>query len=301
MLTYPIGFIAPKDGDNAFKLSINTALGTGTTLALPLPSGETYDFWWNPGDGSPDLHVTAYNDADATYDYGVAFSGQVSIGTQSGDKCGGWSFNNGGDKLKVTSIDQWGQVDFDYLVNGFYGCSNMSMLPISGNIPGTSSIVDLSSLFRDTAITRLYAGVFDLLSEVVQMQFICANSSLTTIDIDVFRYNTKVTNFNNSFQYTSLSSLPENVFFYNKLVTTYVSTFIFVPNIALPSVMFDLSALSIVTSFSFFMFTNSGLNSNTGTIQDIWNYALSATSTSTFEKQTALTNYASIPNSWKGL
>jgi hypothetical protein len=110
---------------NPLIMTINTDLGAGTTFTLPLPSGQTYDFWWNPGDGSPDLHVIAYNDANKIYDYGTSFNGQISIGTQPGDKCGGWSFNNGGDKLKVTSIDQWGDIGLDYTTGFFYGCSNI--------------------------------------------------------------------------------------------------------------------------------------------------------------------------------
>ena len=69
----------------------------------------------------------------------------------------------------------------------------------------------------------------------------------------------------------------------------------------LPSVLFDLSSLSIVTTFNNFMNISSAGFSYTGTIQDIWNYALGATSSNTFRNQTALTNYASIPNGWKGL
>jgi hypothetical protein len=69
---------------------------------------------------------------------------------------------------------------------------------------------------------------------------------------------------------------------------------------ALPTTLFDLSVLSAVTNFDFFMGVSQTSYSPTGTIQDIWNYT-SATSVDAFKNCTALTNYASIPNAWKGL
>ena len=340
----------------SFVLSIDTSLGTGNTFTLPLPSGQTYDFWWNPGDGSADRHVTAYNDATATYDYGVDFSGQISIGLNAGDKCGGWSFANGGDKLKVTSVDQWGDVGFDYLSGAFRGCTNL--INLTSHITGAENVSDFSLMFfgctsftelpellfseciNATKFTQTFracinlttipsnifincsqtldisnifhtcsylvtipSNLFDPFVNVTDMSGLFPNCiRLENIPTDLFRYCTSVTSFASTFfQCTSLRVIPANLFYYNALVTNYSATFQACKNIVLPGSIFNQSNLSIVASFANFMSATSTSFSNTGTIQDIWNYATGATSTDAFLNQTALTNYASIPNAWKGL
>jgi hypothetical protein len=126
-------------------------------------------------------------------------------------------------------------------------------------------------------------------------------SSFTSLPVDVFRYNTAVTNMSNVLRQCNLGNLPNNLFFYNKLVTNYAFAVWLHQNIVLPPILFDLSVLNIVTSFNEFMNTAGSGFSATGTIQDVWNHALSATHSNTFKNQTALSNYASIPNNWKGL
>lgn len=181
MLTYPIGTLSKKGVDNSFKLTINTALGTGTTFTLPLPSGQTYDFYWTPYTGATPLHVTAYDDANATYDYGVHGTYNVSIGVNTGDKCGGWSFNNGGDKLKITSVDQWGDTGFDYLAGGFYGCSNLISLECTN-----ANMTSINSLNRFisgcTSLTSLDCAGWDV-SNVTDLTYFAQNSGLSSISV----------------------------------------------------------------------------------------------------------------------
>lgn len=297
--TYPIGLLAPKGalGTDAFILTINTALGTGTTFTLPLPIGQTYDFYWTPYDGATPLHVTAYNDANITYDYGVHGIYQVSI---SG-KCGGW-VQNSTDRLKIVSIDQWGNIGVDYAVEGFYTCSNLASIP---DAPLTWT--NLTSLLRffgqDTNLTSAIPnGFLDLMVNVTDtssMFLNCAKLS-GSIPSELCRYMPLTTVANMFYQCYLLTGVGEDVFYYNSSITNYSYAFYRCRNLVLPTRMFNLSNISIVTNFSNFMNASSTAYSNTGTIQDIWNYT-SATSTNAFLNQTSLSNYVSIPNSWKGL
>lgn len=287
--------------DNYFRMSINTALGTGDNFQLPLPSGEAYNFVVDWGDGNEDT-ITAYNQAETLHNYSSAFNGQISIT----GKCGGWSFNNLGDKLKITSVDNWGGVQFDFLVGGFFGCTNLSTLPV-GAITGTTiSVTNITSLFQqNTSLTGIPPGLFDNMTFLVTAAnafMNCFNVGFTSIPVDLFRFNNSIINFDFTFYgCNQLTSLPNNLFFYNSLVASYGSTFRNCRNMALPSVLFDTSNLSIVTTFVNFMRAGAPSFSNTGIIQDVWTYATIATSTNAFLNQTALTNYASIPNNWKGL
>lgn len=382
-MTFPlkiVGLLKTKvDTTAQFKFTINTALGTGNNFQLPLPSGQTYNFIVYWGDGNFDT-ITAYNQAETLHSYSSGGTYQITID----GKCGGWSFNNGGDKLKVTNIDQWGNVGFDYLLSGFYGCSNLSLLP-NESIKYSSSITELTSFlrgtgfstisdltfkeltnvtsfancFQDSSITSIpsdlfryntlvtsFESTFNSCQQLVTINsdvfrynilvttfnstfYFCGNTSFNSLPADLFRYNTSVTTFASTFAFCyylnslptdlfryntavttfastfsnciNISSLPNNLFYYNSAVTVYNNTFDACRNIALPSVLFNLSNLSIVTNFNYFMQTGSTSYSNTGTIQDVWNYATSATSVNAFLNQTSITNYASIPNGWKGL
>jgi hypothetical protein len=297
MFTYPIGLLNNVSVDTSFKFSIDTSLGTGTTFALPLPIGSIYDLWWTPGDGAPSRHVTAYNDANATYDYGVAFSGQITIT----GKCGGFFFNNGGDKLKVKSVDNWGDVGFDRLDGAFYGCTNLISLPVGRGIV-SSTVSTATNMFRSTGFSSIPAGLFDEMPNITGANTIFFLSQITSIPDELFRYNPLITTFSQTFGRCPNSiTLGEDIFYYNALATGYALTFERCVNIVLPTRIFNLSNLSIVTNFSSFMQATSIANSGTGSIQDVWNYALSASSVNAFINQTGFTNYASIPNGWKGL
>jgi hypothetical protein len=307
-----------------FIFTINTALGTGASITLPLPSGQTYNFTVDYGDGSPLKTVTAYNDPNASYTYAMDGIYQIKIN----GKCGGWSFNNGGDKLKITSVDQWGEVDFDYLAGAFWGCVNLSSI-CSGTISGTSSVTAINSFFQScpiidydpdifslltglrnpancfafTNISTFYANTLKnnvLINNISQLCYSCPN--LTTIEVDSFRYNTQITTVVNCFfNCTALTGLPEDLFYYNILVSIYANAFRFCRNMSLPTRLFNLSALNIVTNMSRFMETSNTAYSNLGTIQDIWNYATSATSVNAFLNQTSISNYVDIPFDWKGM
>ena len=180
---------------------------TARTITLPLYNSGTFDCTINWGDGSADSTVTAYNDADRAHTYATDGTYQVTI-TGS---CPSWSFNDGGDKLKITNIIHWGSSGtgkvfngFSYLSGGFYGCTGLktlgpsdSIIPISGTGVSTSGF---SATFRGcTGLTG-------------------------AIPTDLFRYNTLVSEngFNATFyDCTKLSgAIPTDLFRYNTLVST---------------------------------------------------------------------------------
>jgi len=58
-------------------------------------------------------------------------------------------FNNGGDKLKITDIKQWGDVVWSSFSESFFGCSNM--LTTATDIPNLSNVTNMSNMFRNTS------------------------------------------------------------------------------------------------------------------------------------------------------
>jgi len=143
----------------------------GRTFTLPLNNGNgsTFDCIVDWGDGTRST-VTAYDDADRAHTYAADGTYDVEIrGT-----CEGWSFNNGGDKLKVTRILFWGDRPtfggFKYLVGAFYGCANCTSLgygkiPVSGAGP-----TSLTNAFRQAKFSGpLPAGFLDHCTDVTDL------------------------------------------------------------------------------------------------------------------------------------
>jgi surface protein len=92
-------------------------------VVLPLVNGGTYDFYIDWGDGKTNRdNITAYNQAEVTHTYDN--TGIYEIRIIGGIT--GWEFNNGGDKLKISSISKWGPFTVRNDQDGnFHGCSNL--------------------------------------------------------------------------------------------------------------------------------------------------------------------------------
>jgi surface protein len=56
-------------------------------------------------------------------------------------------FNDGGDKDKILSVEQWGTTAWTSMENAFYGCSNLVIN--ASDTPNLSGVTDLSRVFRD--------------------------------------------------------------------------------------------------------------------------------------------------------
>jgi hypothetical protein len=204
----------------------------GETITLPLTAGYTYNCTVDWGDSGPTSTITAYNDADRIHTYSSAGTYQVSItGT-----CEGWSFNNGGDKLKITKVISWGTGasfnGFKYLKSGFYGCVSLTSLPTDGTkilASGDGVTTDgFYQLFRSCSnIEEIPSSIFDNHVKVESFErcfILCTR--LATIPDGLFGYNTAVINFEDCFWgCSSLNNIPSNLFSENVEVTNFSGCF----------------------------------------------------------------------------
>ena len=119
----------------------NSGVSNSTQIKLPLELGGNYNFTVAWGDGNLDL-ITVYDQAEVTHNYASAGSYNVSInGTIVG-----FRFNNGGDKLKILDISQWGNLNVGNNNGYFYGCSNLDVSATDAlNLTGTTN---LQAMFR---------------------------------------------------------------------------------------------------------------------------------------------------------
>ena len=107
-----------------FTFTVNTEnAGSATkTFVLPLTyiDGHTWDIDVDWGDSSTDT-ITAYDQAETTHLY--SSTGTYTI--QMTNPVSGFDFNNGGDKLKILNISQWGEFIFTGY-QAFRRCANLT-------------------------------------------------------------------------------------------------------------------------------------------------------------------------------
>lgn len=154
----PAPFIFTIDTTNT-----STGSSTNTQFRLPLIATGSYNFTVSWGDGTSD-QITQHDQASITHTYATAGVYQVSmLGT-----CSGWRFNNSGDRLKMTTISQWGNgFRFGTTEGGyFYGCRNLNITATDAPIlTGTTS---LSQAFKECIVLNADLSTWDV-SAVVDM------------------------------------------------------------------------------------------------------------------------------------
>ncbi len=110
-------------------------------ISLPLFSGGSYNFIVDWGDGNSN-NVTAWNDPDRNHTYTLPGLYNLNITGM----CRGWRFNNGGDRLKIVEISQWGSLKLLGMGSHFYGCSNLVLT--ATDAPDLTDITNLFQTFR---------------------------------------------------------------------------------------------------------------------------------------------------------
>jgi hypothetical protein len=116
----------------------------GEVVTLPLKSSGVFSGTIDWGDGGA-TDTLSYANRQHTY----TSAGTYTI-TISGDTLQGWAFENGGDKLKITDVSNWGTIfEFDR-TRMFQGCANMDVS--ATDIP-TISTTAMTSQFYQTGIT----------------------------------------------------------------------------------------------------------------------------------------------------
>ncbi len=118
----------------------NAGTSNDDQITLPLIDDGSVAFMVSWGDGSRSW-ITAYDDAAVTHTYPATGTYNVKItGTIRG-----WKFDNGGDKLKILDISEWGVLDIS-VNDAFFGCENLECTATDAPIVSTT---DLSYTFHE--------------------------------------------------------------------------------------------------------------------------------------------------------
>lgn len=100
----------------------NAGVSASNQITLPLLSAGVYDFTVDWGDGTSD-EITSYNQPEVTHTYSVAGEYEVTIDGEYYT----FRFNNGGDRLKLLEIKNFGVSQIYDLQVCYRGCSNLTI------------------------------------------------------------------------------------------------------------------------------------------------------------------------------
>ncbi len=133
-------FLSASMAQNEFITTWHTNTSNESiTIPTYLINGTTYNYDVDWGDGNTGSGYTG----DATHTYTNGGDYQVKI-TGTFPRI---YFNNGGDKDKIISIDQWGNQAWTSMSSAFYGCSNLAGQ--ATDTPDLSNVTDIVYMFRD--------------------------------------------------------------------------------------------------------------------------------------------------------
>ena len=190
--------------DTRFKITVDTtkAGSAADTFVLPNYSSGTYDYYVDWGDGGAEEHITTAGNHSHTYAAGGSY--QVKIrGTMPQIY-----FNGGGDKAKLTTIDNWGNIAWSSMYAAFYGCSNMT-----GNYtdaPNLSAVTSMYVMFYNCSSFNQSVSNFNTakVTNMYAMFFGCSS------------FNQSVSNFNTA-EVTNMSRMFYNCSSFNQSVSNF--------------------------------------------------------------------------------
>jgi surface protein len=113
-------------------------------------------------------------------------------------------FANGGDKLKITDVKQWGNIVWSSFDSAFFGCSNM--LVTSTDVTNLSSVSTMAFMFRAATLANPDVSNWDV-SSVNNMSNMFRNTSSANPDTSNWDVS-NITNMNSMFAF-SITANPD--------------------------------------------------------------------------------------------
>ncbi|MGJ8713929.1 MAG: BspA family leucine-rich repeat surface protein [Maribacter stanieri] len=136
---------------NYFKttwITSNFGASENNQITIPTYPNELYNYTIDWGDGIIDTNVIG----NITHTYTSEGTYQVSI---MGDFPGIY-FDNSGDREKIISVDNWGDIEWASMKGAFHGCSNLEIL--ATDVPDFNQVLTLENMF--TKCTTMVGTVY---------------------------------------------------------------------------------------------------------------------------------------------
>ena len=149
MFPYPFSFVSPTaSGDDGFVMRVQTDISTASTgksnddqflIKVQTAGGYTFDYQVDWGDSNTDSNVTG----DITHTYASPGTYDVTV---TGTFPNIYFFNRY-DRYKVLELKNWGNIQWETMINAFYGCQNMDIT--ATDTADMSQVASYSQAFRD--------------------------------------------------------------------------------------------------------------------------------------------------------
>lgn len=121
----------------------NPGISDNNSIVIPIAPLSVYDFTVNWGDGNIDIYTGTGSVLTAAHTYSIPGTYSVSI-------AGVFPriyFNNVGDRLKILSIDQWGNIVWESCERAFYGCANLHVYATDN--PNFTNVTSMFRMFQE--------------------------------------------------------------------------------------------------------------------------------------------------------
>ncbi len=162
------------EGAGCPKPFITTWQTTSVNESITIPtSGSGYNFSINWGDGTIETGLMG----NATHIYSTAGTHTIQI-TDSFPRI---YFNDSGDKDKIMSVEQWGDISWQSMNNAFSGTSNLEINAL--DVPNLSQVTDMTSMFRNAVAFNTDLGSWDV-SNITDMSDLLSYSGLSSENYD---------------------------------------------------------------------------------------------------------------------
>lgn len=294
--------LAESDSTQSFPFVFQiTTTSANTVFTCPITDfgGLTPQLTINWGDSSSSPLITSSSSVNKIHTYVSAGTYTITI---TGLMPGFQVNNNIGIRSLITSIIQFGTVGLRTL--NFYGCINITSIPSSaslsavGGYDGLNEIISFSNFMNGTAITTIPADIFDFSPNVTSFASTFATiNTISTVPSGLFDNAVNAVSFASCFfACASLTSVPSTLFDLNINVTTFSGTF---RNCRALTNVLQFTFNTSVTTFSQVYNMSSTSNALSGTAPELWNRVPTPAGTDAFNNCVNLTNFASIPSTFK--
>ena len=190
--------------DTRFKITIDTtkAGSANDTFVLPTAGAGTYNYFVDWGDGGAEENVVA--NTSQTHVYAAPGTYQIKVrGTFPQIY-----FNNGGDRAKLMTIDNWGNIIWSSMISAFYGCPEVQGVWI--DVPNTAKVTNMAYMFRGCYAFNQSVANFNT-AKVTNMSSMFYGCSA---------FNQSVANFNTA-KVTNMASMFRECYAFNQSVANF--------------------------------------------------------------------------------
>ena len=190
--------------DTYFKITVDTtkAGSADTHFILPVTAKSAASYFVDWGEGGAEEEFTTTGNKDHTY----AASGTYQVKVRGGLTA--IAFNNGGDKLKLMSIDNWGIIAWSSMANAYYGCANMTGTYTDN--PNTAAVINMTFLFAQCVNFNSSVAGFNT-GNVMYMSNMFYNCTV---------FNQSVANFN-TVKVTTFATMFYRAYAFNQSVANF--------------------------------------------------------------------------------